>query len=92
MNISIPHLLFGSLIAGLIGSLVHLVLGGKPLRLLFSLIFAWIGFWAGHSIANRYHLYYLSFGTINLGGAIFFSIILSLAGYWISGENRQGKE
>lgn len=92
MNISIPHLIFGSLIAGLVGSLVHLILGGKLLRLLFSLVFAWIGFWAGHSIANRYNLNFFSYGTINLGAAIGLSIILSLAGYWISGEKRQDKE
>jgi len=50
MNITFPQLIFGSLVAGLIGSSIHLVLGGKPLRLIFSLIFSWIGFWTGQTI------------------------------------------
>ena len=92
MNISIPHLIFGSLIAGLIGSLIHLILGGKPLRILFSIIFAWIGFWAGHSLGNRYQIFLYQYGSLNLGMGIGISILLGLTGYWISGENKKDTE
>jgi len=87
MDIAIPQFIFGSLIAGLIGSLIHLVLGGKPLRLIFSIIFSWIGFWAGHSIAARYHFYVLRYGTINIGAGIIIGLALGLFGFWVSGEN-----
>lgn len=89
MNISIPHLIFGSLIAGLIGSLIHMILGGKPLRLLFSILFSWIGFWTGHSIANRYYLHFIRYGTINIGIGIVFAIVIGIFGYWVAGENKK---
>ena len=92
MNIAIPQLVFGSLAAGLIGSIIHLLLGGKPLRLIFSLVFSWIGFWAGHAIANRYSLFYLRFGTVNFGIAALGAFVIGLFGFWITGENKMDKD
>lgn len=92
MNLSIPHLIFGSLIAGLLGSLIHLALGGKPLRLVFSIIFSWIGFWVGHAVANRYTIFIFRYGTINIGPGIVLALGLGLFGYWIAGENAKDKD
>jgi hypothetical protein len=92
MKIAIPQLIFGSLAAGLIGSVIHLVLGGKLLRLVFSLVFSWIGFWAGHAIANRYSFFYFRFGTINFGAAFFGAVVIGLFGFWIAGENKIDKD
>lgn len=92
MNISIPQLVFGSLIAGLIGSVIHLILGGKPLRLVFSLIFSWIGFWAGQALSVRLGFSFFKLGTINLGIAATSALILGLLGYWIAGDNKNAKD
>ena len=89
MTITFPHFIFGSLIAALLGALIHLVLGGKPLRLIFALIFAWIGFWTGHFLGNRYQIFFLRYGVINIGVGAVTALGLSLLGYWIAGENKK---
>jgi hypothetical protein len=86
-NLTIPIFVFGSLISCLLGSLIHLVLGGKPIRLLFSIIFSWIGFWVGSNLGFRYGVMVLEYGSVVYGTAIISSILLGLGGYWISGEN-----
>jgi len=88
-NITFPVFIFGSLIAGLVGSLIHLVFGGKPFRLLLSILFSWIGFWVGNNLGFKYELLFLNYGPINFGSAALVSLILGLIGYWISGENQK---
>jgi len=92
MNIQIPQFIFGSLIAGLIGALIHLILGGSILRIVFSLSFSWVGFWAGHFFANRLNFKIFRLGTINLGLAIITAICMSIFGYWIAGDNKRNEE
>jgi len=87
--ITLPIFIFGSLVAGLIGSLIHLILGGKPFRLLLSILSSWIGFWFGNNLGSRYGLCFFKYGQINFGFAIFLSIVFGLIGYWISGENQK---
>ena len=86
-NITLPIFIFGSLIAGLIGSLIHLVFGGKPFRLLLSILFSWIGFWIGNNLGYRFGIFLLKYGPIHFGATIIICLILGLFGYWISGEN-----
>ena len=88
-TLTFPVFIIGSLIAGLIGSLIHLILGGKPFRLLLSIIGSLIGFWIGNNLGSRYGLYFFNYGQINLGFAILLSIVLGFIGYWISGENQK---
>jgi len=88
-EITFPVFIFGSLIAGLIGSLIHLIFGGKPFRLLLSILFSWIGFWVGNNLGFQYGLYFFKYGPIYFGIALLVSIILGLIGYWISGENQK---
>jgi len=92
MNIAFPQFIFGSLAAGLIGSIIHLLFGGKPLRLVFAIIFSWIGFWAGHVIAFRYNLFFARYGTINFGIATISGLIFGLFGFWIAGESKIDKD
>jgi len=88
-DLTFPVFIFGSLIAGLVGSLIHLILGGKPFRLLLSIIFSWIGFWIGNNLGFRYGLFIFKYGPIHFGAAVFVSLTLGLIGYWISGENQK---
>ena len=87
LNLTLPVFLFGSLIAFLLGAIVHLIAGGKLLRLIFCILFSWIGFWAGNYLATRFNFEILKYGLVNYGPAIVFALIFSVFGYWISGEN-----
>lgn len=89
LNITFSTFLLGSMIAWLIGALVHLIAGGKLLRLIFCMLFAWVGFWAGNSLAVRFGLGIFQYGQINYGPAILVSIAASLFGFWLSGENKE---
>jgi len=80
------------MMAWLIGALVHLIAGGKLIRLIFCLIFAWIGFWGGNYIASNLGFSILHYGQINYGPALILSVIASLFGFWLSGENRDDDE
>lgn len=88
IDLTLPVILFGSLIALLIGALVHLIAGGKLLRLIFSMLFALIGFWAGNYLADRLSLEILKYGLVSYGSSVVNSLIFSVFGYWISGENK----
>jgi len=92
MNIAFPQIIFGSLIAGIVGAGIHLILGGKPLRLVLSLIFSIIGFWLGQALSSQYSISIIRLGTINLGFALVASLLFGVFGYWIAGENRTEKE
>jgi len=86
-NLTLPVFIFGSLIALLLGALVHLIAGGKLLRLIFCIVFSWIGFWSGNYLAARFNLDILRYGQVNYGPAVLIALILSIFGFWISGEN-----
>ena len=91
-NLTLPVFIFGSLIAFLIGALVHLIAGGRLLRLIFSIIFSWIGFWGGNYLATRFNLSILKYGQVSYAPALLAALILSVFGFWISGENRPDGE
>ena len=84
---TLPSFIFGSLIAWLIGASIHLFLGGKFIRLVFSIIFAWIGFWIGNYFGGLLEIEILKYGQIHYLTSILASLIIGLAGLWISGEN-----
>ncbi len=89
LDITFPSFLFGSMIAWLLGAVVHLIAGGKLIRLFFCMLFAWIGFWGGNYLGLRFGLEFLYYGQINYGPAIILCILASLFGYWLSGENKR---
>lgn len=91
-NITFPSFVLGSIIAGLIGAMVHLIAGGKLVRLVFCMVFAWVGFWGGNYLAGNFGLRILTYGQISYGPAVLLSIIASLFGYWLSGENQQEED
>jgi len=73
----------------LIGAFIHLVAGGNLLRLVFCLIFALFGFWAGNYIGDRTGITFFSFGPVDYGWSIGFSVFSSVFGYWLSGEGKK---
>ncbi len=87
-ELTLPSILFGSIIAWLIGATIHLIAGGKLIRLIFSMLFAWIGFWVGNYFSNKFGIYIFKYGQIIYGPAIISCVIISIFGYWLSGENK----
>jgi len=87
IELTFPSILFGSMVAWLIGATIHLIAGGKLIRLIFSMLFAWIGFWVGNYFGNRFGISILNYGQIIYGPAIIACICFSILGYWLSGEN-----
>jgi uncharacterized membrane protein YeaQ/YmgE (transglycosylase-associated protein family) len=87
-NLTFPVLVFGSIVGLLIGALFHLVAGGKLIRLIFCLIFGWIGFWVGNYFSQRFEIQIYQYGLISYGTSIIASLIFAAGGYWISGENK----
>jgi len=88
-NLTIPVLIFGSMVSFLIGSIVHLVGGGKLLRLILSMVFAWVGFWAGNYGADYFGIAVLEYGPVDYASAMISSLVFAVFGFWISGENRR---
>ncbi|MCD6356754.1 MAG: hypothetical protein J7L66_05645 [Anaerolineaceae bacterium] len=87
-NLTIPVFIFGSLVSGLIGSIIHLIFGGKLIRLIFSIMFSWVGFWVGNNFAEQLDIIVFRYGQLNIGFAVIVSFIIGLLGYWISGKNQ----
>ena len=89
-NLTFPVFIFGSLVSLLIGAFFHLIAGGKLIRLVFCMVFGWIGFWGGNYFSQRFGIHTIQYGQISYGTSIISSLILAAVGYWISGENKPG--
>lgn len=88
----VPAVLFGFLIASLLGSAFHLWRGGGPGKLLLDIVLSWIGFWGGHAISNQMGWTFLSLGPLRIGTAIPGSLILVFLGNWLSLENTDNQK
>lgn len=80
----LPALLIGFFISTIYGLAFHLLTGGGLGRLVLSVLLAWLGFWAGHFIANSLGLEFASLGTLRLGAATAGSLLFLALGYWLS--------
>lgn len=78
-----PNIVFGMVIATLMGALFHLWRGGNLGRLLFYILAAWFGFWVGQVIGSWLGLDFLGIGTLRLGAAISVTIVVLLIGHWL---------
>ena len=88
VTFNVPQLILGTLIASLTGSLIHLIFGGRPLRLLFAVFFSWLGFWLGDYFGKKYGIILFMYGSINLGASVIMSVLGGVIGFWLSGENK----
>ncbi|RJQ40598.1 MAG: hypothetical protein C4545_08450 [Anaerolineaceae bacterium] len=80
---TLPAFLFGSLISVLIGSVFHLIVGGKLKKYLSYLFFSWLGFWVGYYLSNRISFSIWRIGFLDVGYCILGSILTMLLIYWI---------
>lgn len=79
-----PAALFGILIASLLGVVAHLVFGGSPAKLLGLVLLAWIAFWAGHFIADKFGWQILSIGPLHVGLGVILAVLVLPVGHWLS--------
>ena len=81
---TLPALLFGFMVATLMGAALHLWRGGNLGRLILDVILAWIGFWIGHFIGDALGWQFASVGALHLGTGIRIGAVFLALGYWLS--------
>ncbi len=82
----------GFILASIIGCAFHFWHGGGFKWLIFFNLLAWIGFWAGHFIAELTAFNFLTLGPINLGLALLSSLVVLFLGFWLSMFNQEMKK
>lgn len=80
---TLPAILFGGLIATLLGAGFHLIRGGGLGQLFIYILLSWIGFWGGQFLAEQLNFSIINLGSLNLGFAIIASILLMIIGNWV---------
>ena len=85
---TVPALVFGALLASLLGALYHLALGGPGSRLIIYLALAWAGFALGHLAGSWFGWNFLQAGPLNTGAALVGSLIFLGLGDWLSRVDR----
>ena len=81
---TVPAALFGVLIATLLGVMAHLIFGGSLAKLIGLVLLAWVAFWAGHFLAVRLGLQFLSVGPLRVGMAVLTTLLILPIGHWLS--------
>ena len=80
---TLPSFFLAFLVASLLGALYHLWRGGDPKRILFYLVLAWLGFFAGHFLAQWQNWFIYPVGALNLGFALIGALIFLFVGDWL---------
>jgi hypothetical protein len=86
-----PAFVFSFFVATMLGSLLHLWQGGPFGRLILYLFLSFIGFFAGHFLAESMDITFLDVGTIHLGFGILGSLIFLGLGYWLGLVNLENE-
>lgn len=81
---TMPAILLGFTIAAFLGSFYHLIRGGSFWRLLLYIGLSVLGFAAGHILGQWRGWTFLPVGSLNLGFSIGGSIVILIAGDWLS--------
>jgi hypothetical protein len=79
-----PAFVFGSLVALIFASTYHVLRDGGIGRLIFFLFCGWLGFWAGHLLAEKTNMFFGTIGVVHFGLAIIISVIFLFIGDWLS--------
>jgi hypothetical protein len=82
-----PAILFGCLIATLIGSAFHLWQGGNLGKLILYLTLSWLGFWGGQVLFDFLGWSFLSLGSIHLGSNLVICSLTLGLGFWLGKGN-----
>ena len=80
MNSTASGLVLGFMLATAYGAAFHVIVGGRPRKILLYILASWIGFTLGHFVGDIFGVSALELGTINLFSAslgAWIAIILS---------------
>lgn len=77
-------ILFGTVIATLIGAIFHLWKGGPFKIYLLIIASSWLGFWCGQIVGSSIGWKRWNYGQLYLVPAILGSILVTFVGYWLS--------
>lgn len=80
---TLPALLFGFVVASLLGALYHLWRGGGPGRILFYLVLAWVGFFGSIFLANLKGWALWHVGQLDLGIGMLGALLVLFVGNWL---------
>jgi uncharacterized membrane protein YeaQ/YmgE (transglycosylase-associated protein family) len=84
MSLTLPSIFLGLVVSTLYGVIFHFLVGGKLWRLLLYIVIGWVGFWAGHFLAEVWDWTFISVGPLHLGMATIASVLLLVVGHWLS--------
>jgi hypothetical protein len=82
--LTLPVIVFGLVIALLLGALYHAIRDGGGWRLLFYFGMSILGFTVGHYLGILLGWNFILIGSLNLGMAIPVSILFLIGGEWLS--------
>ena len=83
-NLTVPSLLFGSILALLLAAIFHIIRGGNWKILLLALIGSLLGFWFGHFLGFIIRLTTIQLGPIYIIHALIGSLMALLFVFWLS--------
>ena len=81
---SLPAILLGLVIASLLGAFYHLWRGGGPVRIVFYLLLAWIGFFGGGYIAHWRGWALWMIGQVDIGFGTLGALAILGLGDWLT--------
>ena len=81
---TLPTILFALVIAMLYGALYHFLRGGSGWRLMLFFGLSILGFALGQLLGMWQHWEFIMFGALNLGMGSIGSLIVLIAGEWLS--------
>jgi uncharacterized membrane protein YeaQ/YmgE (transglycosylase-associated protein family) len=84
MTTAASGLVLGFLLATAYGALFHLLLGGRPRKLVLYILAAWVGFALGHLLGDLLGLDLLKLGAVHLFSATLGAWIALLSSWFLS--------
>lgn len=81
---TIPAIFYGVLLSSFFGAAFHFWKGGGGIRLVFYLLLAWVGFWAGHLTGFYLEWEFGTVGPLQAVPASFSSLLFLFIGDWLS--------
>lgn len=78
-------ILFGWILATLLGALFHLWRDGGFWKLVLYIALSWVGFLIGHLIATSTGFTLMQVGQVHLGGGVLGSVLFLFVGHWLAG-------
>ncbi|HUS93614.1 MAG TPA: hypothetical protein VMZ24_00370 [Patescibacteria group bacterium] len=87
MSATASGFVLGFLLATLYGAGFHLIMGGRPRKIILYLIASWLGFAVGHFAGGFFGIETLRLGAVNLLAASIGSWLALLISWFLSGRD-----